>query len=259
MSDAGRLAGKRAIVSGSDQGIGRAIALRFAQEGAAVVINYRHNETGANEVKAQIEAGGGRATIVGADVGTAAGAQQLVQAATTAFGGLDILVNNAGVEIPRPFLDVTEEEWDLVLGVNLKGPFLCTQAAVRQFLRGNAGGRIVNISSVHEDLPMPGNSPYCAAKGGLRMLARTLCDELAPHGITINNIGPGAVATPINKETLADPAKVAALNAGIPLGRVGQPEEIAGLAVYLASDEAAYVTGATYFIDGGMMRHALDL
>jgi len=259
MSTHGRLAGKRAIVTGSDQGIGRAIALRFAQEGAAVVINYRHNEAGANDVKAQIEASGGRATIVGADVGTAAGARQLVQAATVAFGGLEILVNNAGVEIPRPFLDVTEEEWDLVLGVNLKGPFLCTQVAVRQFLRGNTGGRIVNISSVHEDLPMPGNSPYCAAKGGLRMLTRTLCDELAPHGITINNIGPGAVATPINEETLADPAKVAALNAGIPLGRVGQPEEIAGLAVYLASDEAAYVTGATYFIDGGMMRHALSL
>ncbi len=183
----------------------------------------------------------------------------MVKAAIEAFGGLDILVNNAGVEIPRPFLDVTEEEWDLVLGVNLKGPFLCTQVAVRQFLQGNAGGRIVNISSVHEDLPMPGNSPYCAAKGGLRMLTRTLCDELAPHGITINNIGPGAVATPINTATLADPAKVAALNAGIPLGRVGQPEEIAGLAVYLASDEAAYVTGATYFIDGGMMRHALGL
>jgi glucose 1-dehydrogenase len=259
MSTSGRLADKRAIVTGSDQGIGRAIALRFAQEGAAVVINYRHNEAGANEVKAQIEASGGRATIVGADVGTAAGAQQLVQAAITAFGGLDILINNAGVEIPRPFLEVTEEEWDLVLGVTLKGPFLCTQVAVRQFLQGNAGGRIVNISSVHEDLPMPGNSPYCAAKGGLRMLTRTLCDELAPHGITINNIGPGAVATPINTATLADPAKVAALNAGIPLGRVGQPEEIAGLAVYLASDEAAYVTGATYFIDGGMMRHALSL
>jgi glucose 1-dehydrogenase len=259
MSASGRLTGKRAIVTGSDQGIGRAIALRFADEGAAVVINYRHNEAGANEVKAQIEASGGQATIVGADVGTAAGAQQLVKAAIEAFGGLDILVNNAGVEIPRPFLDVTEEEWDLVLGVNLKGPFLCTQVAVRQFLQGNAGGRIVNISSVHEDLPMPGNSPYCAAKGGLRMLTRTLCDELAPHGITINNIGPGAVATPINTATLADPAKVAALNAGIPLGRVGQPEEIAGLAVYLASDEAAYVTGATYFIDGGMMRHALGL
>jgi glucose 1-dehydrogenase len=259
MSTNGRLAGKRAIITGSDQGIGRAIALRFAREGAAVVINYRHNEAGAREVKGQIEASGGRATIVGADVGTAAGAQQLVAAATAAFGGLDILVNNAGVEIPRPFLDVTEEEWDLVLGVNLKGPFLCTQVAVRQFLQGNTVGRIVNISSVHEDLPMPGNSPYCAAKGGLRMLTRTLCDELAPHGITINNIGPGAIATPINEETLADPAKMAALNAGIPLGRVGQPEEIAGLAVYLASDEAAYVTGATYFIDGGMMRHALGL
>ncbi len=259
MDSTGRLSGKRAIITGSDQGIGRAIALRFAQEGAAVAINYRHNEAGANEVRAAIEAAGGRAIVVGADVGTASGAGRLIATATEAFGGLDILVNNAGIEIPRPFLDVTEEEWDLVIGVNLKGPFLCTQLAVRAILKGGRGGRIVNISSVHEDLPMPGNSPYCASKGGLRMLTRTLCDELAPHGITINNIGPGAVATPINKETLADPEKVAALNAGIPLGRVGQPEEIAGLAVYLASDEAAYVTGSTYFIDGGMLRQAVGL
>ena len=259
MSAEGRLSGKRAIVTGSDQGIGRAIALRFAREGAAVTINYRHNEQGANEVKSRIEAAGGRAIVVGADVGTAEGSARLIAETARAFGGLDILVNNAGIEIPRPFLDVTEEEWDQVLGVNLKGPFLCIQAAVRQILQGGHGGRIVNISSVHEDLPMPGNSPYCAAKGGLRMLTRTLCDELGPHGITINNIGPGAIATPINKETLADPRKVAALNAGIPLGRVGQPEEIAGLAVYLASDEAAYVTGATYFIDGGMLQHALGL
>lgn len=259
MAGTGRLQGKRAIVTGSDQGIGRAIALRFAREGALVAINYRHNEQGGNEVKAQIEGAGGRAIVVGADVSTAAGAQQLIGEAIGAFGGLDVLVNNAGIEIQRPFLEITEDDWDAVIAVNLKGPFLCTQLAARQMQGQGKGGRIVNISSVHEDLPMPGNSPYCAAKGGLRMLTRTLCNELGPHGITINNIGPGAVATPINKGTLGDPEKMAALNSGIPLGRIAQPDEIAGVAVYLASDEAAYVTGTTYFIDGGLMQHALGL
>ncbi len=260
MTTTGRLANKVAIVTGSDSGIGRAIAIRFAQEGAAVTINYHSNAQNAGEVKQQIEKAGGKAMVIQGDVSTAADVQKMIEGTVQAFGGLDILVNNAGIEFPHPsFLDVAEQEWDLVLGVNLKGPFLCTQAAVRQMQKTGKGGRIVNISSVHEDIPMPGNSPYCAAKGGLRMLMRTLCDELAPHKITINNIGPGAIATPINKATLADPKKVEALNAGIPLGRVGQPEEVAGLAVYLASDEAAYVTGASYFIDGGMMRQALEL
>ena len=260
MTTTGRLANKVAIVTGSDSGIGRAIAIRFAQEGAAVTINYHSNEKNAGEVKEQIEKVGGKATVIQGDVSTAADVQKMIEGTVQAFGGLDILVNNAGIEFPHPsFLDVTEKEWDAVLDVNLKGPFLCTQAAVRQMQKAGKGGRIVNISSVHEDIPMPGNSPYCAAKGGLRMLMRTLCDELAPHKITINNIGPGAIATPINKGTLADPEKVKALDAGIPLGRVGQPEEVAGLAVYLASDEAAYVTGASYFIDGGMMRQALGL
>jgi glucose 1-dehydrogenase len=260
MTTTGRLANKVAIVTGSDSGIGRAIAIRFAQEGAAVTINYHSNAQNANDVKKQIEQDGGRAAVIQGDVSVAADVQKMIDGTVQAFGSLDILINNAGIEFPHPsFLDVTEKEWDLVLGVNLKGPFLCAQAAVRQMQKGGKGGRIVNISSVHEDIPMPGNSPYCAAKGGLRMLMRTLCDELAPHKITVNNIGPGAIATPINKGTLADPEKVKALNAGIPLGRVGQPEEVAGLAVYLASDEAAYVTGASYFIDGGMMRKALGL
>ncbi len=260
MTTTGRLAGKVAIVTSSDSGIGRSIAIRFAQEGAAVTINYHSNAQNAAEVKQQIEQAGGKATIIQGNVSIAADVQKMIEGAVQAFGGLDILVNNAGIEFPHPsFLDVTEKEWDMVLGVNLKGPFLCMQAAVRQMQKAGKSGRIVNISSVHEDIPMPGNSPYCAAKGGLRMLMRTLCDELAPLKITINNIGPGAIATPINKGTLADPEKVKALNAGIPLGRVGQPEEVAGLAVYLASDEADYVTGASYFIDGGMMRQALGL
>lgn len=259
MNGTGRLAGKVAIVTGSDSGIGRAIAVRFAQEGAAVTVNYHSNARNAQETKAEVEQRGGKALVVQANIASADDTQRLVDETVKAFGTLDILVNNAGMEIPRPFLDIPEHEWDLVIAVNLKGPFLCAQAAVRAMLKAGKAGRIVNISSVHEEIPMPGNSPYCAAKGGLRMLTRTLCDELAPHGITINNIGPGAVATPINTATLADPQKVAKLNAVIPLGRIGQPEEVAGLAVYLASDEAGYVTGATYFIDGGMMRYALGL
>jgi glucose 1-dehydrogenase len=259
MSTTGRLAGKVAIVTGSDSGIGRAIAVRFAREGAAVTVHYRRNQQGAEEVRQEIAGQGGRVTVIQGDVSVAADAQRLVDGTVQAFGGLDILVNNAGVEVPKPFLDIPEHEWDLVIGVNLKGPFLCTQAAVRAMLADRRAGRVINISSIHEDLPMPGNSPYCASKGGLRMLMRTLCDELGPHGITVNNIGPGAIDTPINAATLADPEKVAALNAGIPLGRIGRPEEVAGLAAYLASDEAAYITGATYFIDGGLMQHALGL
>jgi len=259
MSATGRLAGKVAIVTGSDSGIGRAIAIRFAREGAAVTVNYHKDERHAREVKEAIERDGGPVTVIQGDIASAADVQRLLDGTLEAFGRLDILVNNAGVEFPKPFLEVREDEWDTVLDVNLKGPFLCTQAAARAMIMRGGGGRIINISSVHEDLPMPGNSPYCAAKGGLRMLMRTLCDELAPHGITINNIGPGAIATPINRRTLSDPEKVAKLEAAIPLGRIGRPEDVAGLAVYLASDEAAYVTGSTYFIDGGMMRQSVGL
>ena len=259
MSGNGRLAGKAAIVTGSDSGIGRAIALRFAQEGAAVTVNYHRNAQGADEVKGLIEQAGGRAIVTQADVAATADVQRMIDGTVRAFGGLDILVNNAGVEIPKPFLDVPEDEWALVLATNLTGPFICMQAAVRAMLQGQRKGRIVNISSIHEDVPMPGNAPYCAAKGGLRMLMRTLCDELAPQGITINNIAPGAIATPINQRTLADPQKIATLNAYIPLGRLGTPEEVAAVAVFLASDEASYVTGSTYFVDCGMTRHALGL
>ncbi|HEX5502354.1 MAG TPA: SDR family oxidoreductase [Thermomicrobiales bacterium] len=259
MSGNGRLAGKAAIVTGSDSGIGRAIALRFAQEGAAVTVNYHRDAQGADEVKAAIEQAGGRAIVEQADVATVADVQRMIDGTVRAFGGLDILVNNAGVELPKPFLDVPEDEWALVIATNLTGPFVCTQAAVRAMLQGRRQGRIVNVSSIHEDVPMPGNAPYCAAKGGLRMLMRTLCDELAPHGITINNIAPGAIATPINRRTLADPQKIATLNAYIPLGRLGTPEEVAAVAVFLASDEATYVTGSTYFVDGGMTRQALAL
>lgn len=259
MTDGGRLDGKVALITGGDSGIGRGIAQRFAREGAAVAFTFRRHEVAASEVKSAIEQAGGRATYQRADVAIAADVQQAVDGAVAAFGALDILVNNAGMEVIRPFLDVPEEEWDRVLAVNLKGPFLCTQAAVRAMLKHGRGGRVINISSVHEDIPMPGNSPYCAAKGGLRMLMRTLCDELAPYGITVNNIGPGAIGTPINQETMADPVKLKRLQAAIPLGRLGTADEVAALAAFLASDEAAYITGSSYFIDGGMSRYSVGL
>lgn len=259
MIESGRLAGKVALITGGDSGIGRGIAQRFALEGAAVAFTFRQNEAAAEEVKSAIAQTGGRATGLRADVAVAADVQQAVDGAVAAFGALDVLVNNAGMEVIRPFLDVPEEEWDRVLDVNLKGPFLCTQAGVRAMLKHGRGGRVINISSVHEDIPMPGNSPYCAAKGGLRMLMRTLCDELAPYGITVNNIGPGAIGTPINQATMADPVKLKRLQAAIPLGRLGTPDEVAALAVFLASDEAAYVTGSSYFIDGGMSRYSVGL
>ncbi|MGH2411154.1 MAG: SDR family NAD(P)-dependent oxidoreductase, partial [Chloroflexota bacterium] len=172
---------------------------------------------------------------------------------------LDILVNNAGVEEKHPFLDVPLALWNKTLAIDLTGPWLCTQAAARQMIQQGESGRIINISSVHEDMPMPTNAAYCAAKGGLRMLMRTLAVELAAHQITVNNIGPGAIDTPMDASLKAQPELMKILLGEIPLGRMGKPEDVAGLAVYLASDEASYVTGSTYFIDGGMLRQAGSL
>jgi glucose 1-dehydrogenase len=178
----------------------------------------------------------------------------LVEHAVKTFGQVDVLVNNAGIEHEYPFLDTPKAQWDKVIAVNLTGPFLCSQRVAKHMVSRGGGGRIINMSSVHEDLAMPTNSPYCAAKGGLRMLMRTIAVELAPHGITINNIAPGAIDTPMDAPVKADREKMKALLSEIPLGRMGQPHEVAQLCVFLASDAAAYITGSTYFIDGGMMR-----
>lgn len=243
---------KVAIVTGSDSGIGRAIALQFAAEGAMVVINYAHARDKAEEVQHKIAQNGGRSLIVQADVAQYQQTQMLVEQAIHSFGRLDIMVNNAGMEIHNPFLAVTEEQFDRVLSVDLKGAFFCAQAAAREMVKSRIAGRIINISSVHEDLAMPQNAPYCCAKGGMRMLTRTISLELAPYKITVNNIAPGAVHTPIDADVEADPEKMAALLKEIPLSRMGQPEEIARLALYLASDASAYITGSTYVIDGGL-------
>jgi glucose 1-dehydrogenase len=243
---------KVAIVTGSDSGIGRAIAIQFAQEGATVVINYAHAQDKAEQVREIIEQNNGKALVIQADVSQYQQAMGLIQQTVEHFNRLDIMVNNAGIEIHNAFLDVTEEQWDRVLSVDLKGAFFCAQAAAREMVKRKTSGRIINISSVHEDLAMPQNAPYCCAKGGIRMMTRTICLELAPYNITVNNIAPGAIDTPIDADVKANPEKMAALLKEIPQHRMGQPEEVAKLALFLASDAAAYVTGSTYIIDGGL-------
>jgi glucose 1-dehydrogenase len=231
-----KLENKVILVTGSSQGIGAGIAVRLAQEGADIVINYHSHPEEADAVKAQITALGRRAVSVGA----------------TGLGRIDILVNNAGVEKNASFWDVTEKDFDLVLDTNLKGPFFLTQAFVRHLQSRKAGGKIINISSVHEELPFPHFTSYCASKGGLKMMTRNLSIELAPLGITINNVAPGAIETPINTKLLNDPVKLKALLDNIPLDRLGQPSDVAGAVAFLASSDADYITGTTLVVDGGL-------
>lgn len=247
-----RLSGKKALVTGSSRGIGREIALRFAREGADVAVNYRGHAEEAEEVARAIEGVGRRATVLKADVSRTADCERLVAEAWQALGSLDILVNNAGMEVSAPFEEVTEADFERVIGTNLKGTFFVSQAVVRRWLKHERPGRIVNISSVHEELSFPGHAAYCAAKGGVRMLTRDLAVELGGRGIAVNAIAPGAIETDINRDVTADPQARAQLLARIPLQRLGQPGDVAAIALFLASDEAAYVTGSTYFVDGGM-------
>ena len=250
-----RLNGRVAVVTGSSSGIGRAIAIRLAQEGASVVVDYVGPSEGATETLQAVEAAGGKGIIYEADVSNVAAVQGLIEQAWTTFGSADILVNNAGMEKKSDFWDVTEADYDRVLGVNLKGPFFLAQSFVRKLRDAKKPGRIINISSVHEDMAFPTFATYCLSKGGMRMMTRDLCVELGPLGITINNIAPGAINTPINASLLADKPKLNALLANIPAGRLGTPEEVAGLVAYLSSEEAAYVNGATFLIDGGLSRN----
>jgi glucose 1-dehydrogenase len=248
-----RLTGKKALVTGGDQGIGRAIALRLAEEGADIVLNCRKNRDGAEETRGRIEQLGRVAVSLQADVGKVGEVRTLVQQAVTALGSLDILVNNAGIEKNAAFVDVTEEDYRAVIEVNLSGPFFATQEFARHRRDANGGGKVINISSVHEELPFPHFTSYCMAKGGLKMMMRNLSIELAPLGITINNVAPGAIQTPINQKLLSDPKLLNPLLANIPLGRLGQPSDVAGVTAFLASDDAAYITGATIVVDGGLL------
>jgi glucose 1-dehydrogenase len=249
-----RLKGKVAIVTGAGSGIGQGIAERLGCEGAKVIVDYVGDPAGAEATEKAIEAAGAEGAIVLADVTKTGDDRSLVDEAWKRFGSADILVNNAGMEHKADFWDTTEADYDKVLSVNLRGPFFLTQAFVQRLRVAKKPGRVINISSVHEDMAFPGFATYCCSKGGLRMLMRDLAVELGPLGITVNNVAPGAIATPINTALLNDKPKLNALLAKIPLGRLGKPEDVAGLVTYLASDEASYVSGATFVIDGGLMR-----
>src|SRR5437867_5100919 len=252
VAGSGRLLGRKVLVTGSSKGIGRGIAIRLAQEGADLVINYNSDPRGAEEALADVHALGRCGAIIRANLGTVSDVRDLVTRSAEALGGLDVLVNNAGIEKHAAFWDVTESDFDAVLNVNLEGVFFASQAFVRQCKAAGRPGKVVNISSVHEELAFPNFAAYCASKGGVRMLTRTLAVELGPLGITINSIAPGAIETPINTKLLNDPVKLNSLLRQIPLGRLGKPADVAGLAVFLASSDSDYVTGTTYLIDGGL-------
>ncbi len=256
-----KLAEKVALVTGSSGGIGQAIAIRLAEEGADIVIDYRSHPDGAAETKSQVEATGRKGHIVRADLGEVEDVFKLIAEAIHTFGKLDILVNNAGLEQKADFWDVTEADYvgrrpafgNRVINVNLKGVFFATQAIVKHLKETNRPGKIVNISSVHEELPFPHFTSYCISKGGVKMMMRNLAVELGSLGININNVAPGAIETPLNTELLNNPAQLNAVLKNIPLGRLGKPEDVAALVSFLASSDADYITGSTFYVDGGLL------
>jgi len=253
------LKNKVAIVTGGNSGIGQAIVLELAGQGASVVIDYVAHPEATEALEREICKLGNQSVGVEADVSKLADLQKLIDAAVGKFGRLDIMVNKAGIETRTSVLDTTEAQYERVMAINLKSAFFGTQIAARQMIKQGGVGRFINITSVHEDWPMPGNTPYCLAKGGMRMLTRTAGVELAKHDILVVGVGPGAVATPINLSTMNDPAKLAQLNAAIPLGRMARPEEIASVVAFLAGAGASYLTATTIFADGGIMQSSVGL
>jgi glucose 1-dehydrogenase len=247
------LQGQRAIVTGASSGIGRATAERLGKEGAMVCVNYYSEEerAAAVEVVGAIEQGGSKAIAVQADVANEEDVGRMVAEAARELGGLDLLVNNAGIEKQVPLLEMPLADWNAVIGTNLTGAFLCLREAGKAMV-ASGGGVIVNISSVHEFIPWPGFAHYCASKGALKMLMGTAARELAASKIRVVNVAPGAIVTPINKFVLDDPEAKHAVEEEIPLGRMGNPDEIAAAVAWLASREASYLTGTTVVVDGGM-------
>ncbi len=250
-----KLAGKVALVTGSAQGIGQAIAIRLAQEGADIIVDDRALGQSAQDTADAITALGRRVHMIQGDLANTDDDRRVITEGVEKMGKIDILVNNAGVEKHADFWDVTEKDFDFVLQINLRGTFFITQDFVNHLRATNRPGRVINISSVHEELPFPHFSTYCASKGALKMLCRDLAVELGPLGITVNNIAPGAIATPINTALLNNPQLLALLESKIPLGRLGKPDDVSGLAAFLASDDASYVTGATFVVDGGLLHN----
>lgn len=244
------LKGRRALVTGGSSGIGEAIAYRLAAAGATVIVVYRSHAAAAKKTVDQIKASGGEAIALHADMAKERDIKSLF-ARVLKTGPLDILVNSAGMETKRPFLTMPLKDWDQVMSVNLRAVFLCSQLAAQSMVK-KGGGVIINISSVHKIIPWAGYAHYCASKGGLEMLMKTMALELAGQGVRVNNVAPGAIVTPINESWLHDAAKRRQVLKLIPARRIGRSEEVAGAVLYLASDQASYVTGTTLVIDGGM-------
>ena len=253
------LKGKIAIVTGGNSGIGMAIVLELAKQGANIVIDYISHPEATEALEKQVAALGDQAIGVEADVSKVADLQKLINATVEKFGRVDVMVNNAGVETRTSVLNTTEQQYEKVLAINLKSAFFGTQLAAQQMIKQGGGGRIINITSVHEDWPMPGNIAYCLSKGGMRMLTRTAGVELAPHNILVVGVGPGAVETPINLSTMKDPVLMEKLDSAIPMGRMAKPEEIATVVAFLAGDGASYITATTIFTDGGIKQSSPGL
>jgi len=255
-----RLQDKVVLITGANTGIGRGIAERFAAEGAHVAVNYLPGGNRREGAEAEVAAFPTASLAVPGDVAKRADVESMFAATLAKFGRIDVVVNNAGIEINKPFLEVTDEEWNRVINVNLFGAFLVSQVACQQMVKQAAAnpdkessaGKLLFISSVHEDIPFPGYTAYCASKGGIRMMMRNLAMELAPYKINVNNIAPGAIATPINQAVLDNPSAMKNAVSEIPWGRFGRPAEVASVALFLASNESDYVTGSTYYVDGGL-------
>ena len=247
-----KLEGKTVLITGGGQGIGQGIAYRLAEEGANIVIDYVGNPQSANDTVAQIQKRGRKALAVEADISSVDQIHSMMKQAIDSLGAVDVLINNAGVEKHASIWEASEHDYDLVLNINLKGAYFASQAFVQHRMAVKKPGKIINVSSVHEDLPFPHFTSYCASKGGMKMMMRNLSIELAPYGITVNNIAPGAIETPINTALLNDPAKLKGLLENIPLGRLGQVNDVAGVAAFLASSDSDYITGTTIVIDGGL-------